>query len=61
MTDKDLFKEVFDRIAGARPNITMYGTLVCLNGEPKFNTDGYSLAYNLYRFTNLLKDNGEFI
>ena len=60
MTDKDLFMEVFNRIAGSRPNITMSGTFVYLNGEPKFNTDGYTLAYNLFRFTNLLKDNGEF-
>ena len=60
MTDKELFKEVFDRIAG-RTSITMSGTLVCYKGEPKFNTDGYNLAYNLHRLTNLLDEIGEFM
>lgn len=60
MTDKELFKEVFDRIAGHNRNITMSGTLVCYRGEPKFNIDGFNLAYNLYRLTNLLNDIGEF-
>lgn len=60
MTDKELFKEVFDRIAG-KTQIKMSGTLVCYKGEPRFNTDGYNLAYNLHRLTNLLEEIGEFM
>jgi hypothetical protein len=58
MSDREFFNEVFDRIAGH--NLTMSGTLVCYKGEPKFNIDGYNLAYNLHRLTNLLEDIGEF-
>jgi len=61
MTDKELFKEVFDRIAGRNTQVTMSGTLVCYKGEPKFNIDGFNLAYNLHRLTNLLEEIGEFI
>ena len=61
MTDKELFKEVFNRIAGRNTQVTMSGTLVCYKGEPKFNTDGFNLAYNLHRLTNLLEEIGEFI
>ena len=58
MTDFELFKKVFDRIAGR--TLTMEGPLVCYDGDPKFNTDGYNLAYNLHRLTNLLEEIGEF-
>lgn len=61
MTDKELFKEVFDRIAGKRNILTMSGTVVYYKGEPKFNTDGYNLGYNLLRLTKLLDDIGEFM
>ena len=61
MTDKELFKEVFDRIAGKNSQVSMSGSLVCYKGQPKFNIDGFNLAYNLYRLTNLLEDIGEFI
>ena len=60
MNDIELFKEVFDRIAGHNSNITMLGTLVCYRGVPKFNTDGFNLGYNLHRLTNMLNDIGEF-
>lgn len=60
MTDKELFKMVFDHIAG-RTAITMSGTMVCYKGEPQFNIDGYNLAYNLHRLTNLMEDIGEFM
>ena len=60
MTDKELFKQIFDRIAG-RTAITMDGELVYYKGEPMFNTDGYNLAYNLHRLTNLMEDIGEFM
>lgn len=61
MTDKELFNEVFNRVAGHHNILTMSGTLVCYKGEPKFNIDGYNLAYNLHRLTNLLEDIGEFM
>ena len=61
MTDKELFKEVFDRITGKNSQVSMSGSLVCYNGQPKFNIDGFNLAYNLHRLTNLLEDIGEFI
>jgi len=59
MSDKELFNEVFNCVAG-KTSVTMSGTLVCVNGEPKFNTDGYTLAYNLHRLTNLLEEVGVF-
>ena len=61
MTDKELFKEVFNRIAGRNSQLSMSGSLVCYKGQPKFNTDGFNLAYNLHRLTNLLEDIGEFV
>ena len=61
MTDKELFKEVFDRIASKNSQVSMSGSLVCYKGQPKFNIDGFNLAYNLHRLTNLLEDIGEFI
>lgn len=61
MTDNELFKEVFDRIAGSRNILTMSGTQVCYKDVPKFNIDGFSLGYNLFRLTKLLNDIGEFM
>lgn len=61
MTDSQIFNEVFDRLNKLRCNrLSMKGTMVCWNGVEKFNTDGCSLGYNLYRLTKLLKDNGIF-
>ena len=60
MTDQALFEEVFSRITG-KNGVTMEGPLVCYKGDPKFNTDGYNLAYNLHRLTNLLEEIGEFM
>ena len=57
MTDKELFKEVFDRIAGKNSQVSMSGSLVCYKGQPKFNIDGFNLAYNLYRLTSKLSGN----
>lgn len=61
MTDKELFNEVFNRVVGKNTNLKMSGTLVCYKDVPQFNTDGFNLAYNLHRLTNLLEDIGEFI
>lgn len=61
MTDKELFKEVFDRIAGRHNILTMSGTVIYCKDEPKFSIDGYNLGYNLLRLTKLLEDIGEFM
>lgn len=61
MTDKELFIEVFNRVTGRNKSFKMLGTIVYFNDVPQFNTDGYNLAYNLHRLTNLLDDIGEFM
>lgn len=61
MTDRELFNEVFDNFQARYPNshIEMKGTLIYLNGEVRFNTDGFNLAYNLHRLIGLLIEAGE--
>lgn len=59
MTDKELFIEVFNRTT-VKAGVTLSGTLVYYRGECKFNIDGFNLAYNLHRLTNLLEEIGEF-
>lgn len=61
MTDRQLFNEVFDRLnISCWSKLSMKGTMVCWDGEIKFNTDGYNLGYNLFRLTNLLNNKGIF-
>lgn len=60
MTDKELFKAVFQNFQKTYSNLEMEGTLVSYRGEVKFNTDGFNLAYNLHRLTNLLAEAGLF-
>ena len=60
MTDAEMFQEVFNYLAGKYTNLSMKGTLVYYGNECIMNTDGYNLAYNLYRLTDALKENGEF-
>ena len=61
MNDKQLFNEVFDRLNKSCWNrLNMKGTMVCWEGEIKFNTDGYNLGYNLLRLTKLLEEKGIF-
>lgn len=63
MTDKgkELFNEVFKYFQASYPNtsLEMVGTMVYSNGEAKFNTDGFNLAYNLHRLIGLLIEAGE--
>ena len=61
MTDKELFFEVFNNFRSRYPNtnLEMVGTMVYLNGEARFNTDGFNLAYNLHRLVGLLIEAGE--
>lgn len=61
MTDKELFFEVFNNFRSRYPNtnLEMVGTMVYLNGEARFNTDGFNLAYNLHRLIGLLIEAGE--
>lgn len=60
MTDKELFNVVFSNFANKYPNLSMKNGLVCYNGVVEFNTNGYNLAYNLHRLTNVLAENNEF-
>ena len=61
MTDRELFNEVFNNFRSHYPNtnLEMVGTMVYLNGEARFNTDGFNLAYNLHRLVGLLIEAGE--
>ena len=58
--DKKLFQEVFDNFTKRFKGLSMDGTLVCYNGDIKFNTKGYNLPYNLYQLTKMLDEVGEF-
>lgn len=58
--EKELFKEVFGELQNHHSRLSMVGTIVCYDGKEKFNTDGFNLAYNLHRLTNLLNEQGEF-
>jgi hypothetical protein len=60
MEDKELFMEVFNNLKSHYHRLSMSGRIVCYDDKEKFNTDGYCLAYNLYRLGKVLKDNGEF-
>lgn len=61
MTDREIFNEVFGRLAKETwGNLTMKGALVLWAGETEFNTDGYNLGYNLRRLMDLLDRKGMF-
>ena len=59
MNDKELFAEVFNRLAEQYPGLSMDGTLVCYNGVCRFNIDGFNLCYNLLRLTRVIDEAGE--
>lgn len=59
MNDKELFLEVFNRLAEQYPGLSMTGTLVYYNGQCRFNIDGFNLCYNLLRLTRVIEDAGE--
>ena len=58
MTDSELFQEVLDRMAETYPHrdIKMDGTLVYIDGENRFSTDGYRLLYNIKRLAEAIED-----
>ena len=58
MNDKELFTEVFNRLAEQYPGLELDGTLVCYNGQCRFNIDGYNLCYNLLSLTRLIEEAG---
>lgn len=62
MTDKELFKKVFDRVADSHcSTLYMSGTVVYYMGKPKFDIDGYSLGCNLRRLADILDDIGIYV
>lgn len=58
MNDKELFREVLNRMAETYPHrdIKMVGTLVYIDGESRFNNDGYNLLFNIKRLADALED-----
>ena len=58
MNDKELFREVLNNLTERYPhvNVAMDGTMVMKDGEIAFNTDGWSLLYNLTRLCNTFKE-----
>ena len=65
MTDNEIIACVISRFQEQYPNQhiecvkTIYGDIIRINGEDKFNLTGYNLLYNLYRLTKYLE--GELI
>lgn len=65
MTDNEIIACVISRFREQYPNQniecvkTIYGDIIRINGEDKFNLTGYNLLYNLYRLTKCLE--GELI
>lgn len=58
MNDKELFREVLNRMAETYPHrdIKMVDTLVYIDGKCVFDTDGYNLLYNIKRLAIALED-----
>ena len=58
LTAREIFQISLEFFQGAYPkrNIQMNGTLVYVDGECKFNIEGYNLLYNLQRLTKCLQD-----
>ena len=58
MKDSELFQKVLDRMAETYPHrdIKMLGTLVYIDGEGRFSTDGYRLLYNIKRLADAIED-----
>ena len=58
MNDKELFLKVLDCMAETYPHrdIKMLGTLVYIDGESRFSTDGYRLLYNIKRLVDAIED-----
>ena len=58
MDDKEFFREIVSRLN--KHGIRMIETLVYLDYEPIFNTDGFNFEYNLYRLGELVKNAVDF-
>lgn len=62
LTAREIFEINLEFMRGAYPkrNIelqhTSYGDLVVIDGEQKFNIEGYCLLYNLQRLCECLED-----
>ena len=58
MNDTEIFQEVLNRMAETYPHreIKMVVTLVYIDGESRFSTDGYRLLYNIKRLVDALED-----
>lgn len=58
MDDKELFREVLNRMAETYPHrdIKMVGTLVYIDGECYFNINGFILLYNIKRLADALEE-----
>lgn len=60
--DEELFTMVFENFQNKYKSKRlelehrMYGDIVCVKGEDKFNIAGYNLLYNLQRLCECLKD-----
>lgn len=56
--EKEAFIEILLIFQHKYPHrhIEMNGTIVNIDGEDKFNTDGYNLLYNLKRLCDCLED-----
>lgn len=58
LTAREIFRINLVFFQGAYPkrNIELNGSLVYIDGECKFNIEGYNLLYNLQRLTKCLQD-----
>jgi hypothetical protein len=58
LTAREIFRINLEFFQGAYPkrNIELNGSLVYIDGECKFNIEGYNLLYNLQRLTKCLQD-----
>ena len=58
MNDTEIFQEVLNRLAETYPHreIKMVGTLVYIDDESRFSTDGYRLLYNIKRLADAIED-----
>lgn len=60
--DEELFNMVFENFKNKYKSKRlelehrMYGDIVCVKGEDKFNITGYNLLYNLQRLCKCLED-----
>lgn len=58
MEDKQLFNEVLNNFSEKYPkrNIKKVGTLIYIDDECKFNTDGFNILYNIKRLCDAIED-----